>query len=312
MLPCLGLGEMISLTQFCCWRFSLLHTDTTKMTGPRHDVIAVFNKAKAIFFYKTITTSMVSDSKTNHVMYLELPTLFVTEHGEKMSQAVALVRPASCGSGKWWLRFEGRHSVNYPSRIFTFGGGWRDFVVDNGISIGEFLVFELVNTSRLVVHVYPRDDQLGVNSRGFSLSADVVEDSERLNLGLGDANHKNICQNRPTRPSLPPVKVALEFSEFKKTLCATNVPNGKIAKIDIPTPFWRSHGEDKFDKKVYTLEGPWTKGDVKAYVCRTWRQTKCLFIGGWQAFCVANKLKIGDTVVFSLTGQYQFAVSVEA
>ena len=81
---------------------------------------------------------------------------------------------------------------------------------------------------------------------------------------------------------------------------------------DIPTPFWRSHGEDKFDKKVYTLEGPWTKGDVKAYVCRTWRQTKCLFIGGWQAFCVANKLKIGDTVVFNLTGQYQFVVSVEA
>jgi hypothetical protein len=32
-------------------------------------------------------------------------------------------------------------------------------VLDNGISIGEFLVFELVDRSRLVVHVYPRDDQ---------------------------------------------------------------------------------------------------------------------------------------------------------
>jgi hypothetical protein len=81
---------------------------------------------------------------------------------------------------------------------------------------------------------------------------------------------------------------------------------------DIPTPFWRSHGCDKFDRVSYTLEGPRMKGDVKTSVVRTNTQTKCVFSTGWKEFFIANKLKIGDTLVFTLTGRYQFAVSVEA
>ena len=81
---------------------------------------------------------------------------------------------------------------------------------------------------------------------------------------------------------------------------------------DIPTPFWRSHGCDKFDRVSYTLEGPRMKGDVKAHVLRTNIRTRCVFVTGWKEFFIANKLEIGDTLVFTLTGLYQFAVSVEA
>jgi hypothetical protein len=54
------------------------------------------------------------------------------------------------------------------------------------------------------------------------------------------------------------------------------------------------------------------KGEVKAYVFRTGTMTKCVFSTGWKELYAANKLKIGDTLVFTLTGRYQFAVSVEA
>jgi hypothetical protein len=54
------------------------------------------------------------------------------------------------------------------------------------------------------------------------------------------------------------------------------------------------------------------KGDVKTSVVRTNTQTKCVFSTGWKEFFIANKLKIGDTLVFTLTGRYQFDVSVEA
>ena len=166
------------------------------MAGPRRDVLAAFKKAKAVFFYKTMTTTMVADGLRSEVMRLvssimhlfcfeilvlhliprpdtvglrlnvgqELPTQFAMKHGEEMNQVVALVRPASCGGGEWSLMFEGCHCRNYESRVYVYGGGWRDFVLDSGISIGDFLVFELMDRSRLIVYVYPHDDQFGIRS----------------------------------------------------------------------------------------------------------------------------------------------------
>jgi hypothetical protein len=40
------------------------------MAGPRRDVLAAFNKARAVFFYKTMTTTMVADSPRSEVMRL--------------------------------------------------------------------------------------------------------------------------------------------------------------------------------------------------------------------------------------------------
>jgi hypothetical protein len=245
--------------QFCCWRFFLLHTDPTKMAGPRRDVLAAFNKAKAVFFYKTMTSTMVADGSglevmrlVSTIMYLfcsqtllvlliprpdtvglrlnvgqELPTQFAIKHGAEMNQVVALVRPASCGGGEWSLLFERR---NYQSRVYVYGGGWRDFVLDNGISIGEFLVFELVDRSRLIVYVYPRDDQFGIHRRGLCRS--VEEESGLLHPPRsGSADQKDMGQSRPSRPSSTPVKVAWDHIGFKKTMCASHGPNCKWVNL---------------------------------------------------------------------------------
>jgi hypothetical protein len=111
------------------------------MAGPRRDVLAAFNKAKAVFFFKTMTSTMVADGSglevmrlVSTIMYLfcsqtllvlliprpdtvglrlnvgqELPTQFAIKHGAEMNQVVALVRPASCGGGEWSLLFERRN-----------------------------------------------------------------------------------------------------------------------------------------------------------------------------------------------------------
>jgi hypothetical protein len=55
-------------------------------------------------------------------------------------------------------------------------------VLENGISIGEFLVFELVDRSRLLVHVYPRDNQFGIRPRGLCRSGEE-EESGLLHTG---------------------------------------------------------------------------------------------------------------------------------
>ena len=232
------------------------------MAGPRRDVLAAFKKAKAVFFYKTMTTTMVADGLRSKIMRLvssimhlfcceilvllliprpdtvglrlnvgqELPTQFAMKHGEEMNQVVALVRPASCGGGEWSLMFEGRHCRNYQSRVYVFGGGWRDFVLDNGISIGEFLVFELVDRSRLIVYVYPRDDQFGIHPRGLCRS--VEEESGLLQPPRsGNAGQKNMGQSRRSRPSSSPVKVAWDHIGFKKTMRASHGRNWKTVKL---------------------------------------------------------------------------------
>jgi hypothetical protein len=40
------------------------------MAGPRRDVLAAFNKAKAVFFFKTMTSTMVADGSRSEVMRL--------------------------------------------------------------------------------------------------------------------------------------------------------------------------------------------------------------------------------------------------
>jgi hypothetical protein len=230
------------------------------MAGPRLDVVWAFNKATAIFFYKTMTSTMVADSSTSKVMRLvstimhlfcfgilvllliprsdtvvglrlnvgqELPSQFAIKHGAEMNQVVALVRPASCGAGEWSLLFERR---NYQSRVYVYGGGWRDFVLDNGISIGEFLVFELVDRSRLIVHVYPRDDQFGIHPRGLCRSGEE-ESGLLLPPRSGYADQRDMGQSRPSRPSSTPVKVAWDHIGFKKTMCASHGPNCKTVNL---------------------------------------------------------------------------------
>lgn len=84
-----------------------------------------------------------------------------------------------------------------------------------------------------------------------------------------------------------------------------------LLQQEIPVQFWRSHGCDKFDCKLFTLEGPRKDGKARASVLRLTRQIKCSFGGlGWRSFCAANKLKVGDMVVFMLSGSTCFSVSV--
>jgi len=85
----------------------------------------------------------------------EFPTRFVYDHGKDLEVKVAFKR-RTCET-LWWLQLEVRHYEHRKSRVYTFGGGWKEFVLDNGISVGDLLVFELVGFSRFLVHLFPPD-----------------------------------------------------------------------------------------------------------------------------------------------------------
>ena len=79
---------------------------------------------------------------------------------------------------------------------------------------------------------------------------------------------------------------------------------------DVPTAFWRTHGMEAFDGIRCTLNGPLAPFLVNTAILKYATQTFCAFTQGWAGFCTANKLKIGDTLVFTQVGFDEFEVTL--
>lgn len=58
----------------------------------------------------------------------------------------------------------------------------------------------------------------------------------------------------------------------------------------------------------YTLTGPMLQCSVKTVTHTFGKQTFCSFTKGWARFCMANELKLGDTIQFTQVGPLEFAV----
>lgn len=90
---------------------------------------------------------------------------------------------------------------------------------------------------------------------------------------------------------------------------------GKVVRIwlgwvqDVPTAFWRTHGMEAFDGIRCTLNGPLAPLPVNTAILKYAKQTVCAFTQGWAAFCTANKLKVGDTLIFTQVGFDSFEVT---
>jgi hypothetical protein len=78
---------------------------------------------------------------------------------------------------------------------------------------------------------------------------------------------------------------------------------------DVPTAYWRLVGAEGFNGALYTLNGPLSPWTVKTSTSTYGTQTCCSFTNGWAAFCTANDLKLGDTVIFTQVGLLEFEVS---
>lgn len=84
-----------------------------------------------------------------------------------------------------------------------------------------------------------------------------------------------------------------------------------MCEQDVPTAYWRTHGEQEFDGIWYILNGPLSLSTVKT-ATNTWgKQTFCSFTEGWAGFCAANRLQVGDSLLFTKVGPVEFCVMKE-
>ena len=77
---------------------------------------------------------------------------------------------------------------------------------------------------------------------------------------------------------------------------------------DIPTSYWRTVDDSKFDGPWYKLSGPRETVMVKSARYYSEKQTFCYFTKGWVDFVALNHLKLGDTILFAEKGDAEFEV----
>lgn len=63
-----------------------------------------------------------------------------------------------------------------------------------------------------------------------------------------------------------------------------------------------------FDGIRCTLNGPLAPWGVNTAILKYKSQTFCSFTTGWAGFCTANKLKVGDTFIFTQVGFDEYEV----
>lgn len=73
--------------------------------------------------------------------------------------------------------------------------------------------------------------------------------------------------------------------------------------------YWRKHGHEEFDGMWYYLRGPVSGSMVKSATYTIGKQRFCSFTEGWAGFCTANRLKLGDSVLFAKAGAVEFEVT---
>jgi len=80
----------------------------------------------------------------------EFPLDFVTHHSRKFGPDATFVTPDSPQT--WPIKITVRHLKGSRTRVYAYGlGGWKAFVVDNHIKVGDVLIFKLIKWSQFEV-----------------------------------------------------------------------------------------------------------------------------------------------------------------
>ncbi|KAG0504969.1 hypothetical protein M758_N008000 [Ceratodon purpureus] len=163
--------------------------------------------------------------------------------------------------------------------------GWANFLDAMAVSVGDILVFEMVDDRCLAASI--------AYHRGC-LPRIVQTEPQVVNHDIVQAEPQVVNESRP---------------HFKKKLRLSHTRSDKSARLDIPTSFWRSVGPEKFNGSLVTLSGPRGQHVVQSSLCVTPKQTFCFFSSGWSDFRTMSNFDLGDTVTFTKVTDCRYEVT---
>ncbi|XP_065849811.1 putative B3 domain-containing protein REM15 [Euphorbia lathyris] len=178
--------------------------------------------------------------------------------------------------------------------------GWKQFVEDHGLQIGDFLVFRHEGDLVFFVLVF---DRTTCEREYPSFIAASTEEEEKIeieeqNVPEDSSSEKKSEENEKVKTSLE-AKASSSVLEYPYSVIQLTPKNIKKSRLNIPRKFARKSG----------LYGRCCSMILKDEEGNCWPANllykrssgKTYIAGGWPSFCVARKLKTGDLLIVELT-----------
>ncbi|KAK9129663.1 hypothetical protein Sjap_010150 [Stephania japonica] len=212
---------------------------------------------------------------------LRIPKVF---RSRRLNQIGSCKRAKLCIQGKTW-----RVKVKRDDEQMCLKEGWKSFVKDNEIGLGDLLVFEHKGDMIFDVLLFDRISACEKDCSTYKTSN---------NAKACENNEANIKQEDDPLEATEAEAYATSLPHFIKKI---TVRHSSKCPVEIPTAFARSNGLCLHNGRMITLRDPQKKNfqDVDLRVGCQPRQ-RVTFGSAIFRFFKENNIQVGDVCVFEL------------
>ncbi|KAM7529084.1 hypothetical protein LguiB_032494 [Lonicera macranthoides] len=207
-----------------------------------------------------------------------------------------------------------RVDMNKVDKNFYFQKGWSEFVRDNSLMRGDFLIFSYVGNSDFYVNIFDKNNC----QKEFTVTTSGSDEPQRLlqrnrTVGPCESDERMCTDSIEMGTSIPvqdntgaletPSKLSANKPFFESVLNPTYVRTGYMY---IPLEFVESYmSSHRLTARLTHLNKSWLVKLVR-------RGNRIVFSCGWRLFVADNTLLEGDICRFELnqTDDYAFNVAI--
>ncbi|KAG9440781.1 hypothetical protein H6P81_020946 [Aristolochia fimbriata] len=195
--------------------------------------------------------------------------------------------------------------VKQRDGAFFFENGWKAFITDNLLELGDFLVFKFSSNSVLDVLIFDKtacEKELPTKVKTEPPEPESHHKRDRVSVG-----HCNVCNCRYRAKFSVKIAGAGKSSiglEFDGTSCAFKIKKPhffakyKQGYVVFPVTFWRETGLLHKELSLVYLHDP--KGRSWEVDLHRWNDYRCHLGAKWKVFVAENNLRVEDRCAFEL------------
>ncbi|KAA8547274.1 hypothetical protein F0562_003862 [Nyssa sinensis] len=235
---------------------------------------------------------------------LGIPSAFNKHFGGCLPYKSVIKRPAK---RSWWVE------VNKVGENIYFQKGWQEFVEDNSLEFGDFLVFSYAGKSIFYVQLFGKNGctkevaiPTGKNKKSQALAQDIQtfepsDSSKEVTKTILLPRGPSAIQEKQ-RAIKAAGNIISDYPSFEVVMKPAYVVSGLM---NIPSSFRRSHMEKRRRKAMVQLSDKLWPVKLISHTNGTARFGK-----GWLDFVTDNNVEVGDVCSFELIETNDFVLKV--
>ncbi|XP_028794146.1 B3 domain-containing protein Os03g0620400-like [Neltuma alba] len=236
--------------------------------------IRALNNASSFESENPFFMVIMQPSYVRRKCYLVMPIKFTKRH---LKKECGVVKLEALDGRTWPARYE----------IPRIKDGWKKFVMENGLKVGQVCVFELIGRI-FKVHIFGDKEEVKSRKKTCSLAEDLKVNPVKKEQ-ISSIQETSLEKASSFKPKYPHFMVKMTH----------NYIWGK-SNLHVPVEFARIHLRDCNESVKLVVQ------DVAWPVEHVFRITLPgtaiheLSLCGWKQFCQDNELKVGDVCIFEL------------